>query len=118
MIGHAGHKTQDQESGAAPHILLGAVGDIILHKELQKVAFENDFWQRQSYAEIWKDALPLLQFPDLLYGNLEGVVSTVRCPPCDNRFSFLSRNIQSGAAYHSQGFEDKNLGSSPGLLGQ
>ena len=27
-------------------------------------------------------------------------------------------SIQSGAAYHSQGFGDKNLGSSPGLLGQ
>ena len=26
--------------------------------------------------------------------------------------------VQSGAAYHSQGFEDDNLGSSPGLLGQ
>ena len=26
--------------------------------------------------------------------------------------------LQSGAVYHSQGFEDKNLGSSPGLLGQ
>ena len=26
--------------------------------------------------------------------------------------------LQSGAAYHSQGLEDKNLGSSPGLLGQ
>ena len=26
--------------------------------------------------------------------------------------------LQSGAAYHSQGFEDKNLGSSLGLLGQ
>ena len=26
--------------------------------------------------------------------------------------------LQSGTAYHSQGFEDKNLGSSPGLLGQ
>ena len=78
MIVIGDQKTQDQESGAAPHILLGAVGDIILHKELQKLAFENDFWQRQSYAEIWKDAIPLLQFPDLLYGNLEGVVSTVR----------------------------------------
>ena len=30
----------------------------------------------------------------------------------------LQRQVQSGAAYHSQGFEDKNLGSSPGLLGQ
>ena len=27
-------------------------------------------------------------------------------------------HIQSGAAYHSQGFDDKNLFSSPGLLGQ
>ena len=27
-------------------------------------------------------------------------------------------NIKSRAAYHSQGFEDKNLGSSPGQLGQ
>ena len=27
-------------------------------------------------------------------------------------------SLQSGAAYHSQGFEDKNLGSSPCLLGQ
>ena len=27
-------------------------------------------------------------------------------------------SVQSGAARHSQGFEDKNLGSSPGLLGQ
>ena len=26
--------------------------------------------------------------------------------------------LQSWAAYHSQGFEDKTLGSSPGLLGQ
>ena len=29
-----------------------------------------------------------------------------------------TRSIQSGAAYHSQGFEDKNLSSSPTLLGQ
>ena len=27
-------------------------------------------------------------------------------------------DVQSGAAYHSQGFEDKNVGSFPGLLGQ
>ena len=26
--------------------------------------------------------------------------------------------LQSGAAYHSQGFENRNLGSSSGLLGQ
>ena len=26
--------------------------------------------------------------------------------------------VQRGASDHSQGFEDKNLGSSPGLLGQ
>ena len=30
----------------------------------------------------------------------------------------ISNNVQSGAAFHSQGFEDKNLGSSPGPLGQ
>ena len=29
-----------------------------------------------------------------------------------------AHTVQSGAARHSQGFEDKNLGSSPGLLGQ
>ena len=38
-----------------------------------------------------------------------------------NSFNFEIGNmisLQSGAARHSQGFEDKNLGSSPGLLGQ
>ena len=33
---------------------------------------------------------------------------------CANTCAYL----QSGAAYHSQGFEDKSLGCSPGLLGQ
>ena len=33
-------------------------------------------------------------------------------------FQYLRGALQSGAAYHLQGFEDKNLGSSPGLLGQ
>ena len=66
------------EDFPSPHILLGAVGDIIMHKELQELAFKSNFWHRQSYAEIWKEAIPLLQFPDLLYGNLEGIVSTTR----------------------------------------
>ena len=30
-------------------------------------------------------------------------------------FTDKLRSVQSGAARHSQGFEDKNLGSSPGL---
>ena len=30
----------------------------------------------------------------------------------------FSSSVQSGAVYHSLGLEDKNLGSSPGLLGQ
>ena len=66
------------EESPSPHIVLGAVGDIIIHKELQELAFKSNFWHRQSYAEIWKEAIPLLQFPDLLYGNLEGIVSTTR----------------------------------------
>ena len=32
--------------------------------------------------------------------------------------SRMSMNLQRGASHHLQGFEDKNLGSSPSLLGQ
>ena len=35
-----------------------------------------------------------------------------------NTLKKVQKFVQSGAAYHSQGFEDNNLGSSPGLLGQ
>ena len=44
--------------------------------------------------------------------------------PCEKqplkvmKLSVKITHTQRGASDHSQGFEDKNLGSSPGLLGQ
>ena len=37
-------KTQYQEGPAPPHIILGAVGDIIIHKELQARLQDGKIW--------------------------------------------------------------------------
>ena len=40
------------------------------------------------------------------------------CTVVNEDLDHAFEEVQSGAVYHSQGFENKNLDSSPGLLGQ
>lgn len=50
-------------------ITVAAVGDILLHDELQKQAFD------QGFASLFDDVQPWLSGADLAYGNFEGAVS-------------------------------------------
>lgn len=47
-------------------ILIGAVGDVLLHSPLQKQGY------RYGFESLWKGILPFIQGPDLMYANLEG----------------------------------------------
>jgi hypothetical protein len=47
-------------------ITLAAVGDVLLHGQLQAQA------ARSGHQSLWREALPLLQSADLAYANLEG----------------------------------------------
>ena len=58
-------------------MLLGVLGDILLHKEHQLIAF-----QAGSFLPLWAPVQRILQLPDLLYGNFEGTsTSEVSRPP-------------------------------------
>ena len=48
-------------------MLLGVLGDILLHKEHQLLAF-----QAGSFLPLWAPVKHILHLPDLLYGNFEG----------------------------------------------
>ena len=59
----------------------------------------------------------LLKFHVCIVGSLP-LLSLTRARSLKVVFVTALPNIQGGAAYRSQGFEDKNLGSSSGLFGQ
>ncbi len=52
------------------HLLISAVGDILLHKPLQQKA------QKDGYISLWRKALPYLQQANMGYANLEGSIAT------------------------------------------
>lgn len=52
-------------------ITIAAVGDILLHKQLQVQAYSN----RLGHESLWQEVVPYLSRADLAYGNLEGPVA-------------------------------------------
>jgi poly-gamma-glutamate synthesis protein (capsule biosynthesis protein) len=53
---------------ASKVLTVAAVGDVLLHDRLQKIAAKNP----AGYADLWADLKDLLQAADVTYGNLEG----------------------------------------------
>ena len=53
-------------------IKIGAIGDVLLHKENQQQAFS-----RGNYKAIWKDVVHHFREFDILYANFEGVSANV-----------------------------------------
>lgn len=49
-------------------ITIAAVGDLLIHRELQKQAFADD----AHFRGLWTDVEPLLSRADIAYANLEG----------------------------------------------
>lgn len=47
-------------------LLIGAVGDVLLHGPLQKQGYKKGF------ASMWQTLLPFMEGPDMMYANLEG----------------------------------------------
>lgn len=52
-------------------VTVSAVGDILLHKALQRQAYNS----RNSSKTNWLEAIPFLKASDIAYGNLEGPVA-------------------------------------------
>lgn len=53
-------------------VTLGAAGDVLLHRELQKQAFAAE----DRYVDLWSGIGDLLAKPDITYANLEGPAAT------------------------------------------
>lgn len=51
------------------HLVIAAVGDIIMHQPLQEKAAEAGF------DSLWEQAIPYLKRANITYGNLEGPVA-------------------------------------------
>src|SRR5690606_32467416 len=51
-------------------ILIGAVGDLLLHERLQRQAYTA-----AGYTSLWSSFLPYLSAPDITYANLEGTTA-------------------------------------------
>lgn len=56
----------DKACDSGDAIVIGAVGDVLLHGPLQKQGYKSGF------ASLWKGLLPLMEDPDIMYANLEG----------------------------------------------
>jgi poly-gamma-glutamate synthesis protein (capsule biosynthesis protein) len=54
------------------HIIIGAVGDVLLHEELQRQAFASPM----RYRSIWSRISHLLTSVDVTYANLEGPMAS------------------------------------------
>ena len=91
-------------------IKVGFHGKLILSKRISLWEILFSYWE-SVFPET-----PILYTRLLAYDRTD----LVMLPSQNAVFANLNLSdiIQSGAAYHSQGFEDKNFGSSPGLLGQ
>lgn len=48
------------------NLVIGAVGDVLLHGPLQKQGYKSGF------GTLWKGILPFMEGPDVMYANLEG----------------------------------------------
>ncbi|MBS1961537.1 MAG: CapA family protein [Bdellovibrionales bacterium] len=55
------------ESGR--RIVIGAVGDVLLHQPLASQGMAN---KREGFSSLWSDLEPYLSAPNLMYANLEG----------------------------------------------
>ena len=91
------HQEDPARSGKTPHneqnqtetMLLAAVGDILLHREHQELAFKL-----ASHKPLWAPIDDILgKVPHLLYGNLEGTSSPRSCcrQPA-NKFPYIDED--------------------------
>ncbi|MBV9575383.1 MAG: CapA family protein [Gammaproteobacteria bacterium] len=51
------------------HIIIAAVGDVLLHQPLQQAG------QQKGFETLWEEALPYIHSADLAYANLEGPIA-------------------------------------------
>jgi hypothetical protein len=61
---HALRFSEACESG--DQLMIGAVGDVLLHGPLQKQGY------KQGFSSLWQGLLPFMEGPDVMYANLEG----------------------------------------------
>lgn len=63
-----GYLTFDDACAVEAVVTIGAVGDVLLHHELQKQAFAAS----ERYIDLWSGIVDLLRQPDITWANLEG----------------------------------------------
>jgi hypothetical protein len=63
-----GYLTFDDACEVEGVVTIGAIGDVLLHHELQKQAFA----EKDRYVDLWSSILDLLRQPDITWANLEG----------------------------------------------
>ena len=68
----AGGAAEHMAPGPTSVLMVSAVGDLIFERRLQAQA-EN----KGSYSESWRGVIKHLKAPHIMYGNLEGVISTL-----------------------------------------
>lgn len=74
-------------SGITQTISIAAVGDILLHKPLQKHGIKHGF------ASMWQQVTPIIQQADIAYANLEGPVDATRKPSSFPQFNYPKQLI-------------------------
>ena len=73
----------------------------------------------KSDGEKYKRAEHVAEVVDLMLdGEVAGHLKHIKFEIKLSQMCVLQDDMQSGVAYRSWGFEDEDLGSSPGLLGQ
>ncbi len=65
-------KSETKSKGASETVVIAAVGDVLLHHELQIQAFAAD----DRHRNIWRSIEDLLRRADITYANLEGPMAT------------------------------------------
>jgi poly-gamma-glutamate synthesis protein (capsule biosynthesis protein) len=73
----AGTGSEQADTATAPvcvepdSLVIGAVGDLLLHSPLQRQAYASP----DGFASLWAPLAPALTAPDITYANLEGAVA-------------------------------------------
>jgi hypothetical protein len=67
----AGYLVFDEACEANDVVTIGAVGDVLLHHELQKQAFAEP----ERHLDLWSGIVDLLRQPDFTWANLEGPIA-------------------------------------------
>jgi len=64
----AGYLALDRACEPGKSVTVAAVGDLLLHRELQKQAFRSE----HHFQDLWPAVQPLIEAADVAYANLEG----------------------------------------------